>query len=205
MDLQHCPKCKVEAFSRMNEENPCTSWRCSACQYSAEEDKAFISTCRNCEGKPMHRLTDEHQIYWWCPHCNINTLLTNIPSYRYSTGEAIDFLAKELNYRREPDMQDWEYEVSDVDDVEKYLHIYQSTQNEDIRFTLMLMIIDTSGDDDWMKNIWPQVVSLLRQNFRLHEYTIYYWCCFGNENIEDAFDIAPAMRAFWKAQTGWGY
>jgi hypothetical protein len=96
-------------------------------------------------------------------------------------------------------MQDWEYEVAKSSDIERYFEKYASVNDDDIRFLLMEMIIETSNEDidfDWIANVWPRVQFLLKENFALHEYTVYYWCCFDNENIEDCFYITACMREF---------
>lgn len=128
----------------------------------------------------------------------------NEPKYRYATGEAIQTLVKEFAYPYHANMQDWEYEVAKLGDIEKYFSKYDSTNDDDIRFLLMEMIIQTSNEDytfDWIAEIWPRVQALLRKNFVLHEYTVYYWCCFDNDNIEDCFYITASMRMLWNEQS----
>ncbi len=44
---------------------------------------------------------------------------------------------------------------------------------------------------------WHKVVSLLNKDFDLHQYTIFYWCCWENEDINDCWDVTPLMREFW--------
>ncbi|ASZ11191.1 hypothetical protein KTO58_19250 [Chitinophaga pendula] len=129
----------------------------------------------------------------------------NEPKPRCVTDIAIQTLATELDYPFHANMQDWQYEVAKFDDIEKYLAKYGSTDDDDIRFLLMEMIIETSHEGwshNWILNVWPRVECLLRKNFLLHEYTVYYWCCFDNENIEDCFHITISMRMLWNEQSG---
>jgi hypothetical protein len=125
------------------------------------------------------------------------------PKGRYVTGKAISFLAREFNY---PDwMQDWEHIVADYKDINRYFETYMASTDDDIRFALMALIVETSNegwDVGWIAEIWPKVKQLLTDNFWLHEYTIYYWCYSLSNDIEDMFLISPYMRDLWKELTG---
>jgi hypothetical protein len=127
------------------------------------------------------------------------------PKGRYVTGHSIVFLARELNYRFEDWMQDWEYIVADYKDINRYFELYATATNDDIRFTLMEMIIETSNkgwEVGWITEIWPGVKQMLTDNFHIHEYTVYYWCSSFSDDIEDMFNITPYMRLLWKELTG---
>nr|WP_295865996.1 hypothetical protein [uncultured Chitinophaga sp.] len=126
------------------------------------------------------------------------------PVARYPTYEAIQALARAFNYPYDQHMQDWEYEVARFADIEKYFTTYETSDDDDIRFILMEMIIETSNEDryfDWKGQVWPKVYSLLKKNFLLHAYTVYYWCDFDSERIEDSFSITPEMRGLWEEQS----
>ncbi|MCW3467849.1 hypothetical protein [Chitinophaga nivalis] len=127
------------------------------------------------------------------------------PPPRYITGTAIATLAQAFGYPNHPHMQDWEYEVSSFADLEKYMAAYVSTADDDIRFLLMEMILETSNnkdrDFDWIAAIWPRVKALLTACFPLHAPTVYYWSCFDVEDIADTFYISAAMRELWLEQT----
>ena len=132
-------------------------------------------------------------------------LLMKEPKGRYVTRDAITFLAEEFNYRNEDWMQDWEYIVADYKDLNRYIELYTTVTNDDIRFALMEMIIETSNegwDLGWSTEIWPGVKQKLVDNFPLHEYTVYYWCYSLSDDIEDMFNISPYMRDLWKELTG---
>lgn len=126
-----------------------------------------------------------------------------VPAFRWASQDAILILATAFKYPYESDMQDWEYEVARLSDIEKYFEKYTSVTDDDIRFVLMEMMIATSnqaGDFDWITVFWPRVVVLLKSNFSLHAYTIYYWSCF--DNVEDGFYITACMRTLWQEIVG---
>ncbi|NIG56960.1 hypothetical protein [Chitinophaga sp. Cy-1792] len=202
MALQICPNCQQQDFTwSFDEENiPPTSWHCSNCGYTACEDESFERLCATCNIKSESRLADDKKIYWWCSTCNTITIISKIPNYRYPTRAAIDFLAAEFNYRNEPHMQDWEYEVASAEDLDKYFAVYSRVNDDDIRFTLMMMIIEVLGTNDETNKDWLRAKQLLIENFSLHEYTVFYWCIFDNEHIEDCFYITPLMRKLWQEQ-----
>lgn len=130
------------------------------------------------------------------------------PKFRCVTYNAIQILVREFGYPYDENMQDWEYEVAKLEDIKKYFEKYDKAENDDIRFTLMEMIIETSNEgwnSGWLTEIWPKVKQMLIENFTLHEYTIYYWCYSLSDNIEDMFEISPYMRNLWKEQTGNNY
>jgi hypothetical protein len=122
------------------------------------------------------------------------------PTFRCPTQIAIQTLAKEFSYPNDSYMQDWEYEVAVLSDIEKYFTKYAATNVPDIRFTLAKMMLETSNENsefDWLSAVWPRLRQLLLANFELHEYTIFYWCSFESENIDDTFYISPYMRQLW--------
>lgn len=128
-----------------------------------------------------------------------------VPAFRCASQNAIQILAAAFKYPYASDMQDWEYEVATLSDIEKYFEKYTSATDDDIRFVLMEMIIETSNQTeelDWITVFWPRVVLLLKSNFDLHAYTIYYWSCFDNDNVEDGFYITAYMRTLWQDVSG---
>jgi len=42
---------------------------------------------------------------------------------------------------------------------------------------------------------WSNALKCLKNNHALHAYTIWYWSALGADNIEDAWNISPYMRA----------
>lgn len=121
------------------------------------------------------------------------------PTLRYGTGKAIDALSKILKVEHNPSSQDWSYEISNPDHIEQYLNLYPTLQDEDERFVLMEIIIQAIEDQKEANFIfyWNKVKLLLEKDFALHEYTIFYWCVFDNEDLEDCFSVSGYMRGLW--------
>jgi hypothetical protein len=122
------------------------------------------------------------------------------PNFRCGTRKAIDELAEELNLPNEMWMQDWPYEVVIPDDIEKYIDHYLKLTDDDKKFVLMEGIIQATEDQETevqFLKYWNRINSLLENDFCIHEYSVYYWSCFDNENIDDCWRISPYMRQFW--------
>jgi len=123
------------------------------------------------------------------------------PNFRYSTIEAILKIAKELQLEYNSGMQDWEWEIANPKHIEKYIKYYKNLADEDEKFTLMEIIIQALTDqeeEEKLKKHWIEVEKILKVNFEVHEYSIYYWSCFENDKIEDCWQITPYMRSLWK-------
>jgi hypothetical protein len=122
------------------------------------------------------------------------------PKFRCGTKEAIERLAQELKLPYGDYMQDWSYEVANPEDIEKYIDHYRLTLDEDKKFVLMEIIIqsinDQADEKDFIK-YWDRIRGTLKADFAIHEYTIFYWSCFDSENIEDTWTITPSMREIW--------
>lgn len=98
-------------------------------------------------------------------------------------------------------MQDWSYTEGNSEDIEKYISHYQLTKDEDKRFILMEFIIQATEDqktDELFQKYCEIIKRILETNFKLHEYTIHYWACFNNENIEECWRNTPLMRQIWR-------
>ena len=54
--------------------------------------------------------------------------------------------------------------------------------------------------DELFNKYWNTIKPILEVDFKIHEYTIYYWSCFDNENIEDCWRITPLIRQLWNEQ-----
>jgi predicted SAM-dependent methyltransferase len=123
------------------------------------------------------------------------------PTFRCGTRKAIDSLALELNLPNDLSMQDWSYQVANHSDINKYLSHYSSLKDDDMKFVLMEIIIEATENQNNEKKFskyCETVKIILEKDFKLHEYTIYYWACFDNENLEDCWQITPLMRQIWK-------
>ena len=122
------------------------------------------------------------------------------PEPRYGTRETVDDLSSKLNLRFEEWMQDWPYEVANADDIDDYINYYRLTADDDRKFLLMQAIVQATTDQreqtDFQK-YWSIIEPLLRQDFKLHEYTVFYWSCFDTEDLDDCWIIASNMRQLW--------
>lgn len=124
------------------------------------------------------------------------------PKLRFVTRKAIEDLTINLNLQYTlSDYQDWEFIVGKSEDIKEYINYYTTEVDEDNKFALMEIIIqateDQTTENDFLKYL-KIVLKLLKENFRLHEYSVFYWSCFQNENIEDCWNISPFMRELWQ-------
>ena len=122
------------------------------------------------------------------------------PEFRFSTRKARLELADELELKYDSGMQDWEWEVANSSDVEKYIMHYQTLEDEDKKFTLMEVIIQAITDQPTklkFEKYWNLIKAWLIANFKIHAYSIYYWSCFDHENINDCWEVTPYMRNLW--------
>ena len=122
------------------------------------------------------------------------------PTFRFGTGKAMKELAEELNLRIEDWMQDWPYEVANPSEIEKYIAHYNILKDEDKKFVLMEAIIQATEDqltNELFFEYSNRIKPIIEKDFIVHEYTIHYWSCFDNENIEDCWRITAFMRQLW--------
>lgn len=122
------------------------------------------------------------------------------PVFRCPTRKAIDELAEELQLKNEAGMQDWEWEVANPDDIEKYIYHYRSLDDDDKKFTLMEIMIQAVEDqssESAFSEYWHQIEIFLRKNFAIHQYSIFYWSTFENDDVNDCWKVTPSMRNLW--------
>ena len=122
------------------------------------------------------------------------------PTFRCGTRKAIDELAVELNLPNESWMQDWPIEVIVPTDIKIYLNHYEKLTDDDKKFVLMEGILDAieyQPTEELFLKYWNRVKEILDKDFAIHDYTIYYWACFGNENLDDCWKITTLMRKLW--------
>ena len=122
------------------------------------------------------------------------------PTFRCGTRKAIDELAEELNLPNDLTMQDWEYTAGNPHEIEKYISHYVSTTDDDKKFVLMELIIQATEDqetEDLFITYWNKIKPILEKDFKIHEYTIYYWSCFDNEDVNNCWKLTPLIRQFW--------
>lgn len=118
--------------------------------------------------------------------------------WRFPTGAAIKKLAERFDLPNEDWMQDWEWQVADYERINEFLAAYENGElSDDEQFTLMETILESfrgSGEVEKRSARWQKTVELLERNIELHLYTVCYWACLDDENLEDAWECAPAMR-----------
>ena len=118
------------------------------------------------------------------------------PEFR--CGDNWEELATLFHYEIDKNDQDWTYIVAESERIDEYIQAYDTTvTNEDTKFSLVEMIIQALTDqasNEIMKEKWKTVRELLDKDFELNKYTIYYWCCWDNDDINDCWEVAPLMR-----------
>jgi hypothetical protein len=123
------------------------------------------------------------------------------PECRHPTRAAIDKLAATFSLPNTPDMQDWEWEVADPDRVEEFLNEYKNGNNtDDEKFVLLEMLVQSFEESelDLNKNEkWKELQELFQSNFKIHEYTIWYWSVFDAESKEEQWRVTPFMRELY--------
>jgi hypothetical protein len=109
------------------------------------------------------------------------------PKFRCGTKKAIEELVAEYDYPYAHWMQDWPYEIADPKEIENYFRHYDEQTDEDKKFILMQMLIqaltDIESESDFIE-YWKLLKKRVIKDFQTHEYTIFYWSCFG-ENLSD--------------------
>ncbi|MCU0415126.1 MAG: hypothetical protein MUE91_12130 [Ignavibacteriaceae bacterium] len=126
------------------------------------------------------------------------------PTFRCATRKAIDELAVELNLPNDPTMQDWSYEVSNPNDIDKYISHYNLTTNDDNKFVLMEMILQAivyQSEEQQLLICWEKVKPILTDDFKIHEYTVHYWKDLAHNNFENCKTLSPLLRQLWKTKT----
>jgi hypothetical protein len=125
------------------------------------------------------------------------------PNFRCGTRKAIEELSIEINIPFNESNQDWSYTNGNYLDIEKYLSHYITLLDEDKKFVLMEVIIQSIEDQENEKLFDKYCIlikPILELEFDLHEYTIHYWCCFFNDNLKDCFNISNFMREIWNTK-----
>lgn len=120
------------------------------------------------------------------------------PKLRFVNRKSIEHLTKKLNFQYTlSDYQDWKFIIGKSEDIEEYINYHITEVNEDDKFTLMEIIIQATEDqtieDNFLKYL-KIAIKLLKENFPLHAYSIYYWSCFENKNIKDCRKVSSYMR-----------
>jgi len=123
------------------------------------------------------------------------------PECRHPTKAAIEKLAATFSLPNTPDMQDWEWEVADQGRIEEFLSEYKNgTLTDDEKFTLLEILLQSFEESELdlsANKFWKELLELIRTNYKLHEYTVWYWSAFESENEEEQWRITPFMRELY--------
>ncbi len=129
--------------------------------------------------------------------------IEELPGYlqRYPTGEAIKSLAKKFNLPHNEYMQDWEYEVADVERIKEFITSYLNDDlTKDERFTIMETIIESftqNFEELKSEENWNQVLNIIEKNISLHISTVHYWSA-SEVNSEFEQEISLYFRILWE-------
>ena len=120
---------------------------------------------------------------------------------KFRCGGNWEELAELFSYEIGIHDQDWTYTIVEPDRIDEYIQAYDTKiTDEDTKFSLMEMIIQSLTEQEnekIMQDKWKQVEPILNTDFDLHKYTVYYWCCWENEDVNDCWQVTPLMREFW--------
>ena len=122
------------------------------------------------------------------------------PKYRYGTKKAIAELVAQYDYSYADWMQDWPYEIADPKEIENYFQHYVEQTDDDKKFILMEMLIQALTDIENKNSFnrkWKLLKEMIIKDFKIHEYTIFYWSCF-DQNLNDCWKISHYMRDLLK-------
>ena len=104
------------------------------------------------------------------------------PSFRCSTKKALDELEVELNLKEKnpywESMAGHSYTPGNPDYIREYLNYYEQLKDDDKKFTLMEMILDSLSEQDTEYDFleyWKKTRNILIKDYLIHEYTIHYW------------------------------
>lgn len=106
----------------------------------------------------------------------------NEPPFRCSTKKALDELEIELNLKEKnpywESMAGKSYTPGNPNDIQEYLDYYIQLKDDDKKFTLVEMILDSLADQpneaDFLK-YWQKTKPILMKDYLIHEFTIHYW------------------------------
>jgi len=115
----------------------------------------------------------------------------------YPTTAARKAMAARFSLPYDDAMQDWEWEVANADEFERYLAAYTPAMPSDQRFSLMEMLVqcvEDSKDEALFSIRWARIRPLLVNHITLHAPTIAYWACGEEGGLDSAFRVSRPMR-----------
>jgi len=125
----------------------------------------------------------------------------NIKEPKYRSGSNLKQLATLFKYKIEDQDQDWTYTIAESKRITEYIEAYDtSIKDENTKFSLMEMIIQALEgleQEKLIKQKWVTIEKLMNKDFELHQYTIFYWCVWDNEDLKDCWNVTPFFRKLW--------
>ena len=122
---------------------------------------------------------------------------------RHPSSVAQQALAARFGLPWSEGMQDWEWEVADLDRFDEFLEAFPSLDlSDDERFSLMevlLQCVEETEPPSSREAAWRAVEPLLLSRPELHRTTIAYWARLGESDPIALFSISPNMRQVWRA------
>lgn len=117
------------------------------------------------------------------------------PQFRCSTKKALDELEIELNLKEKnpywESMAGKSYTPGNPNDIQEYLDYYIQLKDDDKKFTLMEMILDSLADQQNEANFlkyWQKAKPILIKDYLIHEFTIHYW-----KQMTEEFEMSKIM------------
>jgi len=114
----------------------------------------------------------------------------NKPPFRFSTQKALNELEVELNLKEKnpywESMAGKSYTPGNSNDLQEYLDYYEQLKDDDKKFTLMEMILDSLADQPTeieFMSYWQKIKPILVKDYITHEFTVHYWKQMTNEFI----------------------
>lgn len=123
------------------------------------------------------------------------------PLYRFSTKKALDELAIELSFKEKnpywDSMAGLSYTPGNPDDIQEYLDYYIQLKDDDKKFTLMEMMLDSLADQpneaEFFK-YWKLIKPILIKDYLTHKYTVHYWKNMTKQNFERSDVMTPLIQ-----------
>lgn len=120
-------------------------------------------------------------------------------TFKYPSKATIEKLTSKLNIKNsDSSMQDWEYEVADMNHLGQYIDCYNQCElSDNEKFTLMRVILEAYNDFKYYSKQTDayeiRIKKILLKDFSIHKETLIDWSCEG-EDSEDCFAITAFIR-----------
>jgi hypothetical protein len=103
-------------------------------------------------------------------------------------------------------MQDWEWEVADVDRFGEFLDAYCSAALPDEQqaslMEMLIQCVEEMDEPSKFASSWSAIEPLLIARAGLHRPSIAYWATVEEIDPVAKFRVSPAMRRVWTAISG---